>query len=102
MHHDFAVRFVVLAALGVVIGAPEPESCAALLTDPNLAAEMSYHLESLVSSGAVDVDALIAAALVSADGASGAPAGCCSRWPLGRPRCVRPPAWTGWWTRWRS
>ncbi|TDH55064.1 hypothetical protein E2F47_10860 [Mycobacterium eburneum] len=72
VHHDFAVRFVVLAALGVVIGAPEPESCAALLTDPNLAAEMSYHLESLVSSGAVDVDALIAAALVSADGASGA------------------------------
>lgn len=71
VHHDFAVRLLVLATLGLAGGAPQPDACR-MLADETIAGEVVYRIESLVMSGTADAELLIAGALLAAEPAGGA------------------------------
>jgi hypothetical protein len=71
VHHDFARRLLVLAVVGVVLGAPSPRSCGWLLTDETLETEVVERVAALVNTNALSANEVFAVGLLPPNGAVG-------------------------------
>jgi GTPase-associated protein 1, N-terminal domain type 2/GTPase-associated protein 1, middle domain len=71
VHRDFARRLLVLAVVGVVLGAPCPRSCRSLLTGETLETEVVEQVAALVNTNALSANTVLAVSLQPPNGTAG-------------------------------